>query len=133
MCVCVCVWVCVHLEPVMAQDLKITFQGSNGTLTWTAPQTAPTTRFRVKYVGRFWNHHETFNRTGGKTSVGPLRPGTQYLFQVITVSGTMESEPANCTEYTRESAGKHARTHARTHQHIEFDVVYFIQTLLFLF
>ncbi|XP_030193946.1 receptor-type tyrosine-protein phosphatase beta [Gadus morhua] len=89
-----------YTQPVMAQDLKITFQGSNGTLTWTAPQTAPTTRFRVKYVGRFWNHHETFNRTGGKTSVGPLRPGTQYLFQVITVSGTMESEPANCTEYT---------------------------------
>ncbi|XP_056431706.1 receptor-type tyrosine-protein phosphatase eta-like isoform X2 [Gadus chalcogrammus] len=91
-----------YTQPVMAQDLKITFQGSNGTLTWTAPQTAPTTRFRVKYDGRFWNHLKDVNLTGGQTelTVGPLRPGTRYLFQVITVSGPMESEPADCTEYT---------------------------------
>ncbi|XP_059932815.1 receptor-type tyrosine-protein phosphatase eta-like [Gadus macrocephalus] len=89
-----------YTQPVMAQDLKITFQGSNGTLTWTAPQTAPTTRFRVKYDGRFWNHLGDFNLTGGQLNVGPLRPGTRYLFQVITVSGTMESEPADYTEYT---------------------------------
>ncbi|CAL8385021.1 unnamed protein product [Arctogadus glacialis] len=91
-----------YTKPVMAQELNITFQGSNGTLTWKAPHTAPTTRFRVKYDSSFWNHLGDVYLTGGQTvlSVGSLRPGARYLFQVITVSGTMESEPANCTDYT---------------------------------
>ena len=107
MCTCVCGR--VPVEPVMAEGLNISHRNStHATLEWRAPNAAPNALYLVKYSGSFWDHHGEPPVTRGQTSVtvGGLRPGTRYKFQVITVSGLQESDPASLSHFTCESAGK---------------------------
>ncbi|CAL8327210.1 unnamed protein product [Lota lota] len=90
--------------PVMPEDLTISHaNASTATLKWRTPNAAPTTKYLVRYNASFWNHADKASLHGGPDSsltVGGLRPGSLYVFEVLSMSGDQQSSPGRLEHFT---------------------------------
>ncbi|XP_036404350.1 receptor-type tyrosine-protein phosphatase eta-like [Megalops cyprinoides] len=68
-------------------------------VTWQIPQRleGKTVTYEVRYNASYWSHEGGCNVTNNSVSVGGLRSGTLYTFEIRTLAGTLRSDPAIIT------------------------------------